>query len=46
MEIGVILDKRWVQKPGKHPVKFRFYNNGKAILSTTNMYAFPDEFDV
>ena len=45
MEIGVILDKRSVNKQDKHPIKFRFYNNGKAVYIATNLYAFPDEFD-
>ena len=45
MKTGVVLDKRSTNKQGKHPVKFRFYNNGKAVHHATNLYAFPDEFD-
>ena len=45
MEIGVILDRRSVNKQGKHPVKFRFYNSGKAVHIATNLFAFLGEFD-
>ena len=45
MKIDAALDKRTKIKQGKHQVRFRFYNNGKAVYHTTNLYAYLDEFD-